>query len=328
MEQGGFFDGVPLGAVKHARFINKLGAFFTLTKLIYNGVLYDFSSGGSGSGGGGTVVVDPQYLKWQFVAPDGLFDLDALESMTLAEMLNSVADTVTQSPIKEWEDFAAWLNTPEIIRGIQSISDQAAYGGIKGILIQPPAFSPPENFSAFLRWLSSISGEAGALSARNFRAENGFAYEISMFGKKGVNIYIKTPESRPNIPNESQIVPGVILYTDGGGMVSRSIMVISGTLCPTLEDRYNGYTEIVYAYEDTNFLDGSELIMHKGWYAFGVSEDNSIMMTEFDLEQAPIVLPLSLIENPSEVIWDAIYPIADPEIVGEPDAIMAFLFQI
>lgn len=320
MEQGGFFDGVPLSAVKNARFINKIGTFFTLAKLIYNGTMYNFSGGG-----GGTVVVDPQYLKWQFVAPDGLFDLDTLEAMTLSQMLNSVADTITQSPIKEWDDFAAWIAQDNIAQMIQDVFNQGAYGGIQGILVPRPRFQPPESFADFLRWLASLSGDAGALSASEFRTENWFTYEVSMFASRGIRVALTTPPERPTLQDGDVIFPDLLFYTSQNSMVDKPILAVDPNLCPTFEQAYSEYDSILYAYEETHDTMGLGLTLPAGWYAANV---NSFAVTPFDLEANPIAIEPEHLKGVSGINWEAIYPMAQPEIVGEPDAVVAFLFQV
>lgn len=320
MEQGGFFDGVPLSAVKSARFINKIGTFFTLAKLIYNGTMYNFSGGG-----GGTVVVDPQYLKWQFVAPDDLFDLDTLEAMTLSQMLNSVADTITQSPIKEWNDFAAWIAQDNISQMIQDVFNQGAYGGVKGVLVPRPQFQPPDSFADFLRWLASISGDAGSLSASEFLVENKFTYEISLFATRGIRVMLTTPPERPALQDGDTIFPSRLFYTSQNGMVDKPMLAVSTDLCPSFTQAYSEYDSIVYAYEETHDTMGLGLTLAPGWHAANTS---TFTVIPFDLEANPIAIEPPHLEGVSGINWEAIYPMARPEIVGEPDAVVAFLFQI
>ena len=99
METGGFLTGIPLGAVKTARFLNKAGTFFTLAKLIYNGNTYRFSSAQDGA-----VTANADFLSWKFIGPDGRFDLDTLAAGTAAEMLEAMADTCQESPVPAWEE--------------------------------------------------------------------------------------------------------------------------------------------------------------------------------------------------------------------------------
>ena len=321
MEQGGFFDGVPLNAVRSARFITKAGSFFTLAKLILNNVLYDFSNGESG----GTVVVDPQYLKWQFVAPLGMFDSAKLETMTLADMLRSVAETITRTPVKEWEDFAAWIAQDNISKMIRDAFGQGAYGGIKGTLVPRCPFQPPESFSAFLCWLADMSGEAGALSASEFRTENGFTYEISLFATRGIRVMLTTPLERPALQDGDTIFPGQLFYTSQNGMVDKPMLAVSPDLCLSFTQAYSEYNRIVYAYEETHDTMGLGLTFAPGWYAANTS---TFAVTPFDLEANPIAIEPTHLEGVSGINWEAIYPMARPEIVGEPDAVVAFLFQI
>lgn len=325
MEYGGFFDGVPLNAVKSARFLTKAGAFFTLAKLIYNGTLYDFSGGGTGGGGGGTVVVDPQYLTWRFVAPEGRFDPAALEAMTLAGMLNSVADTIAQSPVQEWEDFAAWLAQDSIAQNIQMVFRSAAYGSIKGIPIQPPRFQPPEDFSDFLRWLADVCGAAGAISASEFRTETGFSYEVSLFTTRGIRVVLTTPPERPALEDGAVIFPGRIFYTTLNGIADKPLLTVDPSLCPTFSQAYPGYDNLLYAYEETHDTMGLGITLPAGWYAANTS---TFAVTAFDLDANPIAVEPEHLAGVSGINWEAIYPMAQPEIVGEPDAVVAFLFQI
>lgn len=312
MEQGGFFDGVPLSSVKNARFIDKAGAFFTMAKLLYNGIIYDFT-GGSG-GDSGSVVVDPDYLTWRFVAPDGMFDISALEKLTLSEMLLSIADTEEQTPIKEWEDFAAFMAQPNTAQNIQTVFEKAAYMSIRDVILEPPVFQPPENFPAFLRWLASISGEAGKLNAIDFRIETGFEYPISLYATKGVDIYLSTPTERPDLADGTAIVPNTAYYTSGDGMFDKPVLVIAiqtGAL--------------FFAYEQTVVNSTEATTLESGWYLMD-SETNEI--TPYDLAQNPIYFSLSSIENPQNLSWSIIRPFVTPVITGEPDGYLVFTFQV
>lgn len=321
MEQGGFLTGVPLNAVKCARFINKAGSFFTMLKLVLNGSLYDFSDNLSN----GAVLLDGQYLHWRFIAPDGKFDLDALGAMDLAEMFKSMGNTLESAPLSAWENFAAWMAEPAAVKQIQTVFDCAAYAGVKGALVEPPQFQAPKSFSAFLSWLSAMSGSAGNISASEFRVENGFNYEINLFLTKGIRIFIQTPPERPALQDGDSLFPNRIFYTSENGITDSPVLLISPALCPDFQMAYPEHDIILYAYEETHDNMGLGITLPAGWYT---ADSTTFDVSPFDLEKYPIVIEASQLTGVSGINWKAIYPMAEPEIVGEPDAVVSFLFQI
>ena len=323
MESGGIFAGVPLGAVKRARFLDRAGAFFTLAKLVYNNVLYDFTA----AGGSGTVVTDAQYLNWRFVAPDGMFDMDALGELTLGGMLEQVADTARQAPVPAWEDFAAWLAQPKTAELIQDVFSQAAYFGTRGVPVRPVPFQAPADFPDFLGWLTVSAGEAAALDGSQFRTESGFDYEVGLYIQQGFRASLRTPRERPDLPDGTEILPGRILYTTNGGMADVPVLLVDRELCPAFAGAYPGYDAIFYAYGETHDTLGMGLTIPQGWYALSAG---TMSMAPFDLAASPIVIGEEALAQitPGTVRWDALYPMAEPEITGEPDAAVKFRFQM
>lgn len=320
MEFGGFFDGVPLSSVKHARFINKLGGFFTLAKLIYNGMTYDYTSGGQG----GTVVVDPGYLQWGFVAPDGVFDMEALEQLTLAGLLESVAGTEETNPIQSWEDFADWIAMPETAALIQKVFSSAAAGGIGGVAVPPPQFQPPANFPAFLRWLAETSGAAGSLPASQFTIETGFSWSVGLY--ESVKATLKTPSARPDLEDNTAILPpDYILYSSMQGVLDKLVLGVGPVLCDGFSDAYPGYDAIMYVYDETHDTLGLGLTAQPGWYAVN---GQSFAFTPFDLAAHPIIIEPEHTQGKDGILWDAIYPMADLELAGQPGAVVSFRFQV
>lgn len=186
MEQGGFLDGVPLGSVKNARFIDKLGAFFTMTKLVLNDVVYQFTGVQNGS-----VIIPPDLSQCRFVAPDGKFNLNELSSLTASEMLENMALKLESEPLSAWEDFALWVSEDGVVEQVNQIFSACNRAEVNGFAIPLPEFYAPGNFPGFLRWIVSVIGAAGSLPASSFQNpdyQNRFDVVVTLY-KKEIEIF-------------------------------------------------------------------------------------------------------------------------------------------
>ena len=182
----GFFNGVPLASVKHARFITKAGHFYTLARLIFNNTVYETSK----TAENGAVVFDGGYANWVFIAPDGRLDYGTMAEMTLGEMLDHLVTTTTASPIPAWDEFAAWLSGSGDRVGqvlakatrafVVSVNDPGEENAIEcGV----PAFQGFTNFPTFLQCIAAATEPAHGESAADYRtAEKAYSFGVMVLG--------------------------------------------------------------------------------------------------------------------------------------------------
>lgn len=295
METGGFLTGIPLGAVKTARFLNKAGTFFTLAKLIYNGNTYRFSSAQDGA-----VTANADFLSWKFIGPDGRFDLDTLAAGTAAEMLEAMADTCQESPVPAWEDFALWLAEDVSVKQVNTVFSGCSRAVVAGVEIQVPVFTAPADFSGFLQWLVSVMGEAGELPASGFRnsgSTNRFDVFVDLYQPAGQGMQIQeyrlvTPAERPSEESLTVFRDGAsgIFYHNSNGALSLPCLLVSAGLCPTAGEAYPGYDFIVYVYEQTSDTLGMGITLQAGWYVVNTS---TLAIAPFNLKEHPVVIQRS-----------------------------------
>ena len=216
---------------------------------------------------------------------------------------------------------------PKTAELIQAVFNQAAYFGTRGVPVRPVPFQAPADFPDFLGWLTVSAGEAAALDGSQFRTESGFDYEVGLYIQQGFRVSLRTPRDRPDLPDGTEILPGRILYTTNGGMADVPVLLVDRELCPAFAGAYPGYDAIFYAYGETHDTLGMGLTIPQGWYALSAG---TMSMAPFDLAASPIVIGEEALAQitPGTVRWDALYPMAEPEITGEPDAAVKFRFQM
>ena len=153
METSGFLSGVPLGSVKNARFLNLAGTFFTLAKLILNGVAYEFTAATDGA-----VIMSADSMTWKFIAPDGRFDMDALTGMSAVDALRAMAAICDATPVPAWDDFAVWISNSDKVNDINLVLSSATsiMCGELTITNIPTFTAPGEHISGLLNWLANI----------------------------------------------------------------------------------------------------------------------------------------------------------------------------
>ncbi len=110
------FHGIPLNIVKNAVFKDKLSSIKNIWKLVVNGATYDFRK----SAKGGAVIYRSNYSLWDFIAPDGLLDFDAISSMSISEALYDIHASIMASPVQAWDQFFHWLHESMGIDGIDT----------------------------------------------------------------------------------------------------------------------------------------------------------------------------------------------------------------
>lgn len=114
------FGGIPIRAVKRVSFKDKLGTIYSLTRMVLNSVLYDFTK----SSQGGCVMFSRDYSEWEFVAPDGRLRVEdgVYSGKTFIEGLRQLQTITSDNPIPAWDEFARWLDTRRT-----SINDKTSY---------------------------------------------------------------------------------------------------------------------------------------------------------------------------------------------------------
>lgn len=329
METAGFLSGVPLPAVRNARFINRLGTFFTLSKLIYNGRTYDYSASG-----GGAVIMTSNALSWQFVAPNGMFSADTLAALTVGQLLETVASGAETSPVPEWEDFASWLAGDTVTQQVNAILSSCSRASAHGTAIPIPAWVTPADFPALLRWIKSVIGGASSLPAADFRSQataSRFDVTLELYQLDAdsavTTVKIKTPTARPTAAVTDVFVSGsdYIRYTDENGAFSSPVLEISPSLCGSFAENYPGRDLILYAYEATRDTLGMGIAIEAGWYAVNMRE---MSFGRFDLGTDPIVISSDKLNGAT--VSDYLSEIGDTTVTAPeiPLAEMSFALRL
>lgn len=348
MDNGGFLDGLPLGSVKKAWYRNKLGTVFSLVRLIYNNSVYIFDgqdhsggSGGGAEGGGGdiddengSVTTDQEMLTWTFIAPKNRFSIEELTQGTFAESMETLAQECEEEPVPAWEEFSAFFGSnAETVDQVFAMATRAA---IKGIPIMLVPAKNVATFPDFLRWIISISGDAGKLPASMFIAENDpekleVHVDVYIPAEEGGDIAgfkLLTPSVRPETDALTVFQDGDkgIYYNDNDGALTKPCLFFTAPMCPLFPVYYAGYDTILYVYEETSDNLGLGMTLQPGWYAIN---STTYAMTAFDLEQTPIVMMLGDV-TPNAKNDPYIETFIEP-IFGVPDRLFApltFIFRV
>ena len=182
--------GIPLSQVKHARFITRVGDIFTILRIIKNGLVYDITSTASS----GSVSVGGNYLSWAFTAPDERFDFDAMGSGTVGQLLDGIMAVCAVDPVEEWENYAQWTESQDIVDAINSIGVDLAQIRVLGHTGTPVPFSAVSTFNGILQWVKS-NCPAGALALPAFScrtAENEFSVALTGLDAGGEELWTMT----------------------------------------------------------------------------------------------------------------------------------------
>ena len=152
MSEEGYWNGIPLASIRTAYFQNIVNALATVQRLIDSdaGVDYRFDTETNGS-----VIIDDNYLTWEFVAPD---DYGMQFGDTVADIFTNLESKVTNDPVTAWEDFAGFLSDQRAtINDYLTEGDSATITDVQGntyagTVHQVPAFN---NFADVVVWLRS-----------------------------------------------------------------------------------------------------------------------------------------------------------------------------
>ena len=188
--QGQFLSGVPLAALKKAKFLTKVGGFLTMARLVYRNTVYDISK----TSQTGAVLYSGGYDGFVFVAPDDRLDFAAIPGMTMGALMDYLYTTTSETRIPAWDDFFEWFH--QVSEQITQVLESAH----RAFLISPnseryfqigiPALGAVSDFPSFADAFRSalsdgVADETGVLpkdvAAEEFQvAEKAFAFGASI----------------------------------------------------------------------------------------------------------------------------------------------------
>lgn len=181
MDKGkNFLSGVPMASIKHAKFLTKAGAFYTMAKIIYNNKVYETSK----TAENGAVLFDGDYTNWVFVAPDGKLDFDGMNTMSLLDALTYIADAETAVSIPAWDEFCVWIGTlKDEMNQIFENANRCLLASVNTenvTEINAPHFDAFADFAGFVGAIITACEPAADAMADDFRtAEKAYSFYLT-----------------------------------------------------------------------------------------------------------------------------------------------------
>lgn len=264
----------------------------------------------------GVVTADAAFNNVTFEAPAGRFESESLLTMTLAGALQSIAATLEENPLSEWDDFAHWLGVgrADFINQISSQFDAVEVNGTEYPIPNSAGFS---DFSGFARWIITLLGDSAQLPASTFwdAEQTKFVVPVTlkqkpvtvrrmnaaMVDEAIANLFVQADASAIFFERRDGQEYGIV-YLDINGLLDKRVLIMHSIFCPTFEASYGadsdysaqGYNLIVYLYETTT-VTSLGVSLPAGWYVCNMS---TMAVQPFSLADNPIVIAAaSFLEN-------------------------------